>query len=128
MANDNHVTVAASAAVGVAAALGILAATWRRITSALRAFGTLFGLARAIQGLDGRVGAVEKNHVTREELMALRIDMDKRIARHERTATKAIEGVRHELSEIRTFTATREDTRRIESKLDELLVKNFGRA
>lgn len=109
------------------ATLGLAYAVGRWSLRHLRAFVALFTLTRKMQALDARVGTIETSTATKEELMALRTEVMRVIAREHREHTEAVTGVRAELRTIKDRMADKEDTTRIEGKLDRLLVQGFRR-
>lgn len=106
------------------AILGALAALARRAWRHLKAFLALFALPGKLRELDARVHIVEQG--VSEQAEALRTEMKSALEAQARAAAKQLDDVRTEVRSITSTMARADDQRRIEGKLDQLLLNRFN--
>lgn len=121
--NPNQWTAIGGAAAVLGIAGGVMAWAWKYLV----AFFSLFGHARRIKELAGRVEKLEQDMATKADLTKLGEDLRDRDDAHEQRDTESFRIMGVSLGSLRDQMAKQTDLDRIESKVDRLLLDGFNR-
>ena len=121
MADENHVGQYAGWAALLTAAGAFSVWMWHRIA----ALWTYVGLPGRFDALDGRLKAVENSSASKLELAALQDAFGAKLDEHKKEVNGSLDVVHHQIAQVRDLMARGDDLKRVEGKLDQLLVQQF---